>query len=169
MIMKAVLKYFRIAAIPLALLVAFGLNRLLVKWDKAEEAKAADEARYAKMVAEDDPLLAFFKEERPDHEVLLACSEDVTDDGHDDLVVICRHDGLTRSCAVLWGEGGCVITEEIPAPIENQRIRFFNMDHEGEMEFLITGEKRGEVGYAIYRIIDGEMVDLFGDGMEACC
>ena len=30
-------------------------------------------------------------------------------------------------------------------------------------------EKDGEVGYAIYRIIDGELINLFGEDMEDCC
>lgn len=37
------------------------------------------------------------------------------------------------------------------------------------MEFLITGDKNGEVGYAVFRIIDGQITDLFGEGMEDCC
>ena len=56
-----------------------------------------------------------------------------------------------------------------PATIENQKIQFKNIDKEGEIEIIVTGEKKGAVGYAIYRMIDGEMVDLFGEGMEDCC
>ena len=37
------------------------------------------------------------------------------------------------------------------------------------MEFIVSGEKNGAAGYAIYRMIDGAPVDLFGDGMEDCC
>lgn len=60
-------------------------------------------------------------------------------------------------------------TPPIPAPRENQHIRFFNMDKLSEIETLITGEKNGQVGYAIYRIMHGEMINLFGEGMEDCC
>lgn len=67
------------------------------------------------------------------------------------------------------GDGTYDITLPTRAPIENQAIRFFNMDQEGEMEFICTGEKDGQVGYAIYRIIDGELIDLFGEDMEDCC
>ena len=44
-----------------------------------------------------------------------------------------------------------------------------SIDKEGEIEIIITGEKKGAVGYAIYRMIDGQPVDLFGEGMEDCC
>ena len=66
-------------------------------------------------------------------------------------------------------DGSLGETEPIPAPRENQHIRFFNMDKLSEIETLITGEKNGQVGYAIYRIMDGAMVNLFGEGMEDCC
>lgn len=34
---------------------------------------------------------------------------------------------------------------------------------------MLTGEKDGEIGYAIYRMIDGALINLFGEGMEDCC
>ena len=46
---------------------------------------------------------------------------------------------------------------------------YYAQDKEGEIEIIITGEKKGAVGYAIYRMIDGQPVDLFGEGMEDCC
>lgn len=66
-------------------------------------------------------------------------------------------------------DGGYDVTPAIPAPQQNQKIRFFNMDKGPELEFLITGDKNGEVGYAVFRIIDGQITDLFGEGMEDCC
>ena len=60
-------------------------------------------------------------------------------------------------------------SDPIAAPVENQKIQFKNIDKEGEIEIIITGEKKGAVGYAIYRMIDGQPVDLFGEGMEDCC
>ena len=60
-------------------------------------------------------------------------------------------------------------SDPIPSPVENQKIQFKNIDKEGEIEIIITGEKKGAVGYAIYRMIDGQPVDLFGEGMEDCC
>lgn len=125
---------------------------------------------YAEMVAEDHVILQAFRAKFPDAEVLLACEEDVTDDGRKDLVVICRLGDLTRTVVVSdCGGRSYSFSEPIPAPVENQKIQFKNIDKEGEIEIIITGEKKGAVGYAIYRMIDGEPVDLFGEGMEDCC
>ena len=43
------------------------------------------------------------------------------------------------------------------------------MDRIAPLETLITGEKNGKLGYAVYRIIDGGFKDLFGEGMKDCC
>ena len=99
--------------------------------------------------------------------------EDVTDDGLKDLVVVYHNpeEGKINWMVGLLnrGDGTYDITLPTRAPIENQAIRFFDMDREGAMEFIIAGEKDGQVGYAIYRVIDGELIDLFGENMEECC
>ena len=61
------------------------------KIDKQTAGKTMRETSYAKTVPEDDPILNVFKNAYPTAEVLLACREDVTDDGLDDLVVICKN------------------------------------------------------------------------------
>ena len=66
-------------------------------------------------------------------------------------------------------KGGIVYSEPIPGPIENQQIQFKDIDKEGPIEFIVSGEKNGAVGYAIYRMIDGQPIDLFGEGMADCC
>ena len=48
-------------------------------------------------------------------------------------------------------------------------IKFFNMDKDNITEVLIIGEKKGQVGYAIYRYEDEKLIDIFGEGMEDCC
>ncbi|MFR2826332.1 MAG: Cys-Cys-COOH (seleno)protein SaoC [Enterocloster bolteae] len=125
---------------------------------------------FAPAVEKDNEALLAFKKEFPDREIYLACQEDVTDDGISDLLVIYKEGSLVRFVTAMGQDGGgYVYTDPIPAPIENQGIQFKNIDHEGEMEFIISGEKNGQAGYAIYRIIDGQPKDLFGDGMDNCC
>ena len=54
------------------------------KIDKQTAGKTIRETSYAETVPEDDPILNVFKNAYPTAEVLLACREDVTDDGLDD-------------------------------------------------------------------------------------
>lgn len=152
-----------------ACLLAFSASLYLQKQTEAENSSRRRLA-FAPSVEKDNEALLVFQKEFPDREIYLACQEDVTDDGIPDLLVIYKEGSLVRFVTAIGQDGGgYVYTDPIPAPIENQGIQFKNIDHEGEMEFIISGEKKGQAGYAIYRIIDGQPKDLFGDGMNDCC
>ena len=156
-----------IAAVLAVVALACVREYLLVK---DEEAEASSGVEYAVMVKENHPLLKEFRSRYPERTVLLACAEDITNDDIQDLVVISQLKEDISTIALYSNEAGELAeTPPIPAPRENQHIRFFNMDKLSEIETLITGEKNGQVGYAIYRIMDGEMINLFGEGMEDCC
>ncbi len=162
----------QILCVVLALAALAGLTALrsfLQELDKEAEVKSS--RQYAPEAPADHPALLWYQEQYPDKEILLACADDLTADGLEDLVVIYRIEkGAAEAVALLSREdGGYDVTPAIPAPQQNQKIRFFNMDKGPELEFLITGDKNGEVGYAVFRIIDGQITDLFGEGMEDCC
>ncbi|HHU33213.1 MAG: Cys-Cys-COOH (seleno)protein SaoC [Zhaonellaceae bacterium] len=159
--------------ITIVLLIAFASRQFIIGIEKTvnKEDKGWMEGKdYAPMVADDNPALQFFREKFPEREVVLACEEDITDDQLQDLLVIYRENEHTRLVVLIaQDDGDWYISPEIPAPVENQKIRFKNIDKEAEMEFIISGEKEGAVGYAVFRMIDGEIKDLFGEGMEDCC
>ena len=158
----------QIVAVVLAVVLLAGLREFLLKRDEEEEASSG--VQYAEMVKENHPLLKKFRSQYPERTVLLACAEDITNDGIEDLVVISQLNKDIETIALYsTASGELAQTPPIPAPRENQHIRFFNMDKLSEIETLITGEKNGQVGYAIYRIMDGEIINLFGEGMEDCC
>lgn len=180
--MKAVKKFFRsipgrCAIVAVVLVGAFLIHSVLEdkqnqkQITKGEAQESRRTVEYAESVEEDNRLLKAFTEKYEEASVVLACEEDVTDDGLKDLVVIYKAEGLTRTVVVMdSGDGeNFAFSTPIPAPIENQKIQFKNIDKEAEIEIIITGEKKGAVGYAIYRMIDGEPADLFGEGMEDCC
>lgn len=124
----------------------------------------------ADCVPEDDPKMLAFKEQFAGKEILVSGAEDLTDDGMTDVVVIYR-DGeyAMMVVGVDPGDGeNYEFTEPVLAPRDNQTLRFFNMDKEGEMEFVVQGEKNGKTGYGIFRLIDGAPVNLFAEGMEEC-
>ena len=156
---------FKVIAVVLAVVALAGLREVLLEEDKKAEENST--IQFAEMVKENHPLLKEFRSRHPERTVLLACAEDITNDGIEDLVVISQ-EGEDISTIALFSQpsGELGETDPIPGPRENQRIRFFNMDKLSEIETLITGEKNGQVGYAIYRIMDGQMVNLFGEGME---
>lgn len=158
----------------LAVLLLVGLTWLrgfLERQDQLAEMQGRNGQRYAPFVDRNHPMYLRYVQAHPDQKILLACAGDLTNDGVDELVVIYRagRDGSCETVALVNENGYYYETTATPAPREHQKMRFFNMDKKDELELLITGDKDGEVGYAIYRIIDRELIDFFGEGMEDCC
>ncbi|MGI6119086.1 MAG: Cys-Cys-COOH (seleno)protein SaoC [Desulfosporosinus sp.] len=111
-------------------------------------------------------FLAAFGDKKP----LLTGVNDLNNDGREDLVVIYQDTTVTNKMIAIWEEGGrTVISEPTPAPVENYRIEWRNIDDQDPIELIISGSKGVNIGYAIYRWQKGELVNLFGEGMEDCC
>lgn len=158
-----------------------GAGRVQVYSDGERVGRALE---YAENVPEDHSVLQIFYSKYPDAEVLAACEEDLTDDGLKDLVVVFateeddehvgnknygKHKHTRLTVAIDSGDSvDYWFTDPIPAPVENQKIQFQNIDQKGENEFILQGQKNHKVGYGIYRIVEGETVNLFGEGMEDC-
>lgn len=189
--------WFRIVLVVAVLVIAFTVRQFLEKkylqisnvgtgsvtvYDG--EGRVGRDLLYAPNVSDDNPILQAFKEAFPNVKVLLACEEDLTDDGCKDLVVIFNTpekdehvaystpvDGgyIRLVVAVDTGDGEhYTFSDPIPAPIENQRIQFQNIDKTDEIEFVLQGQKGAKVGYGIYRVMDGAPINLFGEGLEEC-
>ncbi len=163
------LLYALMAVLLLAGLV--WLRDYLDRQDQLAEIQGRNGQKYAPFTDRDHPMYLRYVQTHPDQEIILACTGDLTEDGVDELVVIYRagRDGSCETVVLVNENGHYYETTPTPAPREHQKMRFFNMDKKDELELLITGDKDGEVGYAIYRIIDRELIDLFGEGMEDCC
>lgn len=146
--------------------------------------RAGRDIDYAENVADDNKILMKFKELYPDCKILVACEEDLTNDGCKDLVLVFNNpdkdeysgytqltDGGYIRLAVMIDSGDgenyeCSVP--VPAPVENQRIKFQNIDSQEEIEFILQGQKGAKVGYGIFRVMEGEPISLFDQGFEEC-
>ena len=153
-------------------------------YDGETAGRVGRELDYAENVPEDHKIVLKFKELYPDARILVACEEDLTNDGCKDLVLVINNPHKDEhSAATQFTDGGyirlCVMvdsgdgenyecSELIPAPVENQRIKFQNIDEMEEIEFILQGQKGSKVGYGIFRVMEGEPVSLFDQGMEEC-
>lgn len=153
-------------------------------YDGDTAGRVGRELDYAENVPEDNKILMKFKELYPDAKILVACEEDLTDDGCKDLVLVVNNPhkddyssgtqftdgGYIRLCVMVdTGDGeNYECSELIPAPVENQRIKFQNIDEQEEIEFILQGQKGSKVGYGIFRVMEGEPISLFDQGMEEC-
>lgn len=153
-------------------------------YDGDTAGRVGRELDYAENVSDDHKILNVFKELYPDAKILVACEEDLTNDGCKDLVLVVNNPhkdehspttqltdgGYIRLCVMVdTGDGeNYECSELIPAPVENQRIKFQNIDEQEEIEFILQGQKGAKVGYGIFRVMEGEPVSLFDQGMEEC-
>ena len=64
---------------------------------------------------------------------------------------------------------GYQITEPVRAPVSNQQIQFKDIDEQPPTELIISGMKGSNVGYGIFRIEKGQVIDVFGSNMDLCC
>lgn len=116
------------------------------------------------------PLYWHFMELYPGKEALAWASKDLDNDGRDDLILIYRVDKEKNAMRVILNADGTYqITNDVPAPVSNQVITFKDIDEKPPMEFIVQGMKGTKIGYAVYRIEKGKLVDLFGEGMDECC
>ena len=169
---KKVIKLLICCVMVAALLAGLAFLRdYLQEKDEVAEMQSRNGREYAPFVEEDHPLYQKYISDHPEKEILLACVGDLTDDGVEELVVLYRagRDGSCETVVLVNENGTYYETTPTPAPREHQKMRFFNMDKKDVLELLVTGSKDGEVGYAIYRIIDRELINFFGEGMEDCC
>ncbi|KDR96280.1 hypothetical protein SAMN02745945_02010 [Peptoclostridium litorale DSM 5388] len=120
-------------------------------------------------VERDNELFVHFQKKYPENAVIKCGYEDVTNDGAKDLVVIYNIEKGKNGMKVVVGGDEYSISNEVPAPAEDQIIKFKNIDDKDEIEFIVSGSKHGNVGYAIFRFQQMEIINLFGQDMEDCC
>ena len=106
-----------------------------------------------------------------DKELLIFLEGDFSGDNIDDLIIIYRESSYSNKLVGIYKDsnGKVLITTPIPAPIENYTIRFYNIDEKVPNEILVSGQKGANIGFAVYRLENGELISLFENGMEKCC
>ena len=116
------------------------------------------------------PLYARFQQAYPDKKALLSLAGDCNDDGREDLIIVYRESASENKLVAVYSHGDdYLITEPIAAPVEHCRLEWKNIDERPPVELLVSGQKGIYIGYAVFRLVEGRWVSLFGDGMENCC
>lgn len=106
-----------------------------------------------------------------DKKILTFLEGDFSGDNISDLIIIYRESNNSNKLIGIYTDekGKILITNPIPAPIENYIIKFYNIDEIEPCEFLVSGQKGVNIGFAVYRLENGEFISLFESGMERCC
>lgn len=115
-------------------------------------------------------LYEHFLDAYGDKKPLLTGVNDINNDGREDLIIIYHDTSSANKMIAIWeDQGKVIISEPTPAPLDNCRLEWRNIDDRDPIELIISGSKGVNVGYAIYRWENGNFVNLFGEGMADCC
>lgn len=118
----------------------------------------------------DKEMLAYFEENIEYKEIITYSQGDINEDGRENLVVVYNLNNKNNLMVIIINDKNNMhATKPILAPKEDVVIEFKNIDDKYQKELIISGSKNGSVGYAIYRLENDELINLFGEGMQACC
>ena len=105
-----------------------------------------------------------------DNELLTFLEGDLNGDNINDLIIIYKESEYSNKLIGIYKDSNKILmTTPIPAPIENYTIKFYNIDEKVPNEILVSGKKGASIGFAVYRLENGELISLFENGMEKCC
>lgn len=123
----------------------------------------------AEVFRQSEPL-EHFKRQNPERDIIKWVEADLNDDGRRDCIILYRlSEDMNMMRVILDLESGYLDTNEVPAPISDQVIQLRDIDRKPPLEFIVQGTKGAKMGFAVFRIEDNRIVDLFGEGMEDCC
>lgn len=143
------------------------VGSFIYKNNRESDSSALNESIYS---SGSDERMDFFNKNIKNNKIIKTAEEDLTDNGKKDLIVVYeKTSDQNEMVVVVEGEEGIYTTSPIKAPKESVEIKFKNIDNKGVMEMIVSGSKNGKVGYAIYRLEDKKLIDLFGEGMRDCC
>lgn len=148
---------------PIILMTVFGCT-------EKDRAVYGDQKDFSQSVLDENKLMRYFSDKQAGTVILKYAQSDLDNDGKEDVIIIYRvAREKNEMCVIRHGDSGFIQTNSVPAPVADQMIQFRNIDEKPPLEFILQGRKGANVGYAIFRIEEGNLVDLFGEGMENCC
>ena len=116
------------------------------------------------------PLAAIFRKSCPDKKILLVKAGDCNGDGIEDRVVVySENPEENHMVAVYSQDGGYRVSPWVKAPLENCALQWKDIDEVPPVELLVSGQKGIYFGFAVFRFVRGEWVNLFGNNMDGCC
>jgi hypothetical protein len=71
--------------------------------------------------------------------------------------------------AVLDLTGGWQVTGPVAAPVSDQQITVGNVEDKNPNEIIVSGQKNGAYGYAMFVLDKNQLLELYDGGMDQCC
>jgi uncharacterized membrane protein YraQ (UPF0718 family) len=91
-------------------------------------------------------------------------------DGEEDAVIIYKAGpDKYQMVAVLNLPAGFQVTEPVPAPVSDQKLSIRDAGDKPPNEIIVSGQKNGVYGYAIYTLDKNQLLNIYSTGMDQCC
>lgn len=116
------------------------------------------------------PAYIFWEQHYTGYRCLMAVEGELNGDEKPDLLVIYQNE--TSECflvAVINSEPDFPVSAPFAAPMSDQVIDIFDMDGKSPYEFSVSGRKGVNIGSAVFRLENGQIVQLFSSGYGDCC
>ena len=123
----------------------------------------------------EEAAIAFWQQQAPSDNLVLSISGDINDDGLVDTLIIYRaDDDFCYFIGVLDTTQGYLLTEIIPAPLENHNMFIRNMGGTPPYWVFISGQNGNNVGLGSFKLLGTEWVNplgggIFDGGYAGCC
>jgi hypothetical protein len=118
----------------------------------------------------DSPGYLFWQRHNTGFRCLKSAEGELNGDEKPDLLVIYQDEA--NDCflvAVIDTGKEFKVTMPFSAPVSEQVIDIFDMDGKSPYEFSVSGRKGTNIGSAVFRLENGQIVQLFSSGYGDCC
>jgi hypothetical protein len=116
------------------------------------------------------PAVAYWQQKFPQYQLVKWAPGFLTGDDQEDAVIIYRTGSKCYLVAVInQPNGGFQVTDPLAAPASDQQISVGDVDNKNPNEIVVSGQKNGAYGYAVFALDKNRLLTLYSAGMDQCC
>jgi hypothetical protein len=116
------------------------------------------------------PAVTYWRQKYPQYQLVKWAPGFLTGDDQEDAVIIYRTGAKCSLVAVIaLPGGGFQATDPLPAPVSDQQITVGDVENKNLGEIIVSGQKDGAYGYAIFALDKNQLLTLYSAGMDQCC
>jgi hypothetical protein len=116
------------------------------------------------------PAVAYWQQKFPQYQLVKWAPGYLNGDDREDAVIIYRSGAKCSMAAVIdLPNGGFQVTDPVAAPVSDQQITIGDVENKNPNEIIVSGQKNGAYGYAIFALDKNQLLNLYSAGMDQCC
>ncbi len=116
------------------------------------------------------PAVAYWQQKFPQYQLVTWAPGYLNGDDQEDAVIIYRSGAKCSMVAVTnLPNSGFQVTDPVAAPVSDQQITIGDVENKNPNEIIVSGQKNGAYGYAIFVLDKNRLLNLYSAGMDQCC